>query len=217
MWTFLCVNYNIWYLLCGWLHVLCIHIYTYIIYLRRYVYIHIHVDQVTNQVHELDGITSNPGQCMSPCWQIWGETFLDYLETPLEINMEPENHSLEKEKYLQTSTNHYIICWFHASFRGSRVSWKLVLFRHGLAKIPLDLFWFRSWRLVECPWKTWSFAQLKSKEGVHCPSFFSIHFHLQLKIPGNFSVGRGFSCGCRGRFAWCPSVRRGAVLFQQVI
>ena len=78
--------------------------------------------------------------------------------------------------------------------------------------------WFILWSwLTFSPSKTWMFAPLKSKGGVHCPSFFSIHFHLQLKIPGNFSVGRGFSGRCRGRFAWCPSVRRGTVLFQQVI
>ena len=38
---------------------------------------HIHVDQVTNQVHELDGITSNPRQCMSPCWQFEREKGLE--------------------------------------------------------------------------------------------------------------------------------------------
>ena len=113
LYMFLCVDYiyyYIWYLLCGWLHV-----FFYIIYLCRYVFMHIHVDQVTNQVHELDGITSNPRQCMSPCWQIWGDTFLDYLGPPLEINMEPENHYWGKAQIL---TNHYIIVGSMLVFRG---------------------------------------------------------------------------------------------------
>ena len=46
--------------------------------------------------------------------------------------MEPENHSLEKE---QIPTNHYIIVGSMLVFGGVGCLEKLVLFKHGLAKI----------------------------------------------------------------------------------